>query len=67
MPLHLRFPSRIVGDDADRRAAGVQLVEHVHQRFTTLRIEIAGRLIREQDGGTAGNCSSDGDELLLAA
>ena len=67
MTLHLRFPARIVRDHADGGAAGVQLVEHVHQRFAALRIEVAGRLVGEQDRRTAGDRARDRDELLLAA
>ena len=49
VPLRLRDPSGIMGRQADRRAARVQLAEHLHQCFTTFRIQVAGRLVGEQE------------------
>src|SRR5260221_10537006 len=59
--------ARIVGGDADRRAAGVQLFEHLHHGFAAGRVEVAGGLVGEHDGRTAGDGARDRDELLVAA
>jgi hypothetical protein len=67
MPLRVRQPARIVRRDADGRAVGMQLGEHLHEGFAALRIQVAGRFVREQDGRPAGNRARDGDELLVAA
>jgi hypothetical protein len=32
-------------------APGVQLLEQIHDRFAVARIEVTGRLVREQDRG----------------
>src|SRR6185436_14807658 len=57
----------VVRGEADRGTAGVQLVEHLHHRFTALRIQVAGRLVGEDDRRTAGDGAGDGDELLVTA
>ncbi len=57
----------VVGRQADGGAVGVQLAEHLHQRVAALRIEIAGRLVGEQDRRPAGDRARDGDELLVTA
>src|SRR5262245_52180147 len=44
---------RIVGREADRGPAGVQLFEHLHHGFAALRVEIAGRLVGKDDRRTA--------------
>ena len=36
MPLRVREPSRVVRRQADGSAGGVELAEHLHQRFATL-------------------------------
>src|SRR5262245_14063351 len=41
-PVDLLLPPGIMGHDADRGPGLVELVEHLHQRFAGLRIEIAG-------------------------
>ena len=41
--------------------------EHLHQRLAALRIEVARRLVGEQDGRPAGDGAGDGDELLVTA
>src|SRR4051812_41704560 len=58
--------ARIVRDHADSRSGLVELSEQVHDRLTALRVEIAGRFIREQDERLARNRAGDGDALLLA-
>ncbi len=65
--LHLRLPAGIMRDDADSGPARVELVEHLHQRFAALRVEVARRLVGEQDGRPACDRARDSDELLLAA
>src|SRR5207245_1626197 len=57
----------IVGRNADGGAAGVQLLEHLHDGVAALRVEVAGRLIGEHDRGTAGDGAGDGDELVVPA
>src|SRR4051812_46027168 len=47
--------ARVVGGEADRRTAGVELLQHLHHRFTALGIEVAGGLVREHDRGAPGN------------
>ena len=42
-------------------------LEHLHQRFAALRIQIAGRLVGEQDRRTSGDGPRDRDELLVSA
>ena len=55
----------IMGDHADRRAAFVKVTKQAHDRFTVLRIEIAGGLVGEKDRGIPGNGPRDGNALLL--
>ena len=59
--------ARIVRDHADRRAGAVQLAQQIHHRFAAARVEVAGRLVREQDERLAGDGARDGDALLLTA
>src|SRR5262245_11753211 len=66
-PLDLLLPARIVGDDADGGPGLVELVEHLHQRFAGLRIEIAGRLVGQKDRRTSRDRAGDGNELLMPA
>ena len=67
MPLRLTDPSRVVRRQADSGAARVQFAEHLHEGFTALRIEITGRLIRQQDCRTARDGTSHSDQLLVSA
>src|SRR5690606_5751194 len=59
--------ARIVRDHADRRAVGVQLGEERHHRLAVLRVEVTGRLVREQDRRLADQRTRDRDALLLTA
>ena len=59
--------ARIVRHHADGRAALMQLAEQIHHRFAALRIEVAGRLVGEQDDRLAGDRARHGDALLLTA
>ena len=45
----------------------MQLAQQIHHRFAALRIEVAGRLVGEQDERLAGDGARDGDALLLTA
>jgi hypothetical protein len=58
---------RVVRHHADGRACAVQLAEEIHHRFAAARIEVAGRLVREQNQRLAGHRASDRDALLLTA
>src|SRR6185295_1046057 len=59
--------TRIVRDHADRRAAAMQLAQEIHHGFAASRVEVSGRLVREQDERLAGDGAGDGDALLLTA
>src|SRR4029079_15035832 len=37
----------IVGRQADGRAVGMQLLQHLHDRLTRFRVQISGRLVGE--------------------
>ena len=67
-PIGVTREPLVVSDHADRSAVGVQLVEQGHDRVAVLRIEVAGRLVGEQDQPARpaeGSCHRD--PLLLAA
>jgi len=58
----------IMGDKHDGDAAlFIELAEQFHQITASRRIEIAGRLVGEDDGGIGDQGAGDGDALLLAA
>src|SRR5579872_6199565 len=59
--------ARIVGDHADRRAGGMELLEQIHDRLAAARVEVAGRLVREQHERLAGDGARHRDALLLTA
>ena len=59
--------ARVVRHHADRRAFAVQLAQQLHHRFAVLRVEVSGRLVREQDRRRAGDGAGDRDALLLTA
>ena len=59
--------ARVVGDHADRRAGPVKLAQQLHHRFAALRVEVAGRLVGEQDDRLARDRARHGDALLLTA
>src|SRR5258707_520607 len=52
---------------ADGRAASVQFLEQIHDRFAVSRIEVAGRFVSQEDGRFTGEGARDSDALLLAA
>src|SRR5579864_9616071 len=45
--------SRIVRDHADRRTLAVKLPQKIHYGFAVLRVQVSGRLVRQQDRGLA--------------
>jgi len=45
----------IMRDHANGRAAGVQFLEQIHDRFAVARIEVTGRFVGEKDGRLAGD------------
>ncbi len=45
----------------------VQFLQQVHHRLAALRIQVAGRLVGEQDQRFAGDRAGDRDTLLLTA
>ena len=67
-PVRVGGDLRVVGDDDDRLAELVdrppQQLEHAGAR---LRVEVAGRLVGEDDGGRGDQRARDRDALLLAA
>ena len=58
---------QFVGDHDDGHALVVELLEHAHDLDAGAAVEIAGRLVGEQQGGLVGERAGDGDALLLAA
>ena len=57
----------IVGGDDHRGAELVQRIEQMEQPVRHFRIDIAGRLVGDQQFGPADHGAGDGDALLLAA
>ena len=57
----------VVGGDHHRRAHLVQFLEQVHQAHADLVVDIAGRLVRQQQAGARDDGAGDGDALLLPA
>src|SRR5439155_3652770 len=50
----------------DRRAVRVELLEQLHDLLPLARVEIAGRLVREDQGRLVDQRARYGHELLLA-
>ena len=63
---HVRIP-RIVRDHANRGAIIMQLLEQPHHCVAVPGVEVARRLIRQQDERLADDRPRDRDTLLLAA
>src|SRR6516225_6559972 len=57
----------VMGDEQDRGAHLVDLLEQVHHLARHQGIEVAGRLVREQECRVPGDGARDGDALLLPA
>ena len=59
--------ARVVGDDDDGHALGVELLEQVQHRGAGFLIQGAGGFVRQHDLGTVDQGPGDGHPLLLAA
>ena len=59
--------SAVVGDQDDRAARRVELVEEGHDLGARMAVEVAGRLVGEDQRGFGDERAGDGDALLLAA
>ena len=59
--------TRVVRYHANGRTGGMQFFEQIHDRFAVARIEIPGRLVREQDCGFTGKSTRYRHSLLLTA
>src|SRR5215471_21111722 len=60
--------ARIMRDYHDRCAfILVQVLEHFHNFIAHLAVQVAGRLVGQQDARIADNGARDGDALLLTA
>ena len=57
----------VVGDDHDRRAGLVELVDQGQDRLPGGLVEVPGRLVGEHDGGLADEGPGDRDPLALPA
>ena len=56
---------QLVCDHHNRRALPVQLAQQAHDLLTGMGIQVAGRLVGEENGGMVDECAGDGDPLLL--
>src|SRR5688572_18457489 len=59
--------ARIVRDDADRRAVGVQVRQQRHDLLAVLRVQVTRRLVGQQDRRATHERARHGDTLLLTA
>ena len=57
----------IVRDHDNRPAGRVEFVQHLQNELAGLAVEVAGRLVREQDRRIVDQRAPDGDALLLTA
>ena len=64
---HLVDHRHVVGGDHDRRAGAVDAVEQLHDPDRGLGIEVAGRLVGQQQRRVVDERARDRDALLLAA
>src|SRR5690606_1905285 len=65
--LEARQQGLAVGRHHDRRAETVELFEQVHDAHADRLVDIAGRLVRQQQAWLVDHRARDGDALLLAA
>ena len=56
-----------MGHHADGRPFAVQVLQQFHDRLTISRIQVSGRLVREQDGGFPRQRARHGYTLLLTS
>ena len=67
-PIHAAGEFHVVGRDEGREAGGAdELRQRVEHMARGVRVEIAGRLVGEQDARGIGDRAGDRDALLLAA
>ena len=59
--------SGVVGDEHDRPAGGVELAEEAEDVGADVAVEVAGRLVGEDERRVGDERPGDGDPLLLAA
>src|SRR5688572_14059135 len=64
-PLRVLRDVVLVGDEDDRLAFVVQALEHRHDLFRRLRVEVAGRLVREYQSRIVDERARDRHPLLL--
>src|SRR5439155_13350629 len=57
----------LVGDQNDSVACPLQPVEQVHDFDAGSRVQVAGRLVGQDDGGMVHQGAGDGDALALPA
>ena len=58
---------RLVGDEDDGVALGVEIVEESHDLFAGFGVEVSGGLVGKNDGGVIDEGAGDGDALALSA
>ena len=63
---HLVDDGRVVGCHDDRGARAIDALEELHDALGRRRVEIAGGLVRDEDGRLVDEGACDGDALLLA-
>src|SRR5215471_3155377 len=67
LTLGLLNEPRVVRNHANRCAFLVQFMQQLHYGFTVVRVEIAGRFVRQQNRRMTGQSASDCNALLLTA
>src|SRR4051794_7597429 len=63
---HLVDHLAVVGDHQDRGAAAVDAVEELHDPDRGVRVEVAGRLVADEERRVVDERARDRDTLLLA-
>ena len=58
---------RVVCHQDDSDALGIELLKHPQDFHARVRIEVAGRLVGQQQGGVVDQCPGDRHALLLSA
>ena len=66
-PVGVRRIARVVGHHADGRAIAVQLTQQLHHEFAVVRVEVARRLVGQQDGWLGHHRTGHCHALLLTA
>src|SRR5215468_1834485 len=65
--LRVAGKARIVRNHHDGRSVAMQAAKQLHHRFCITRVEVPGRLVREQDRRATGQSARHGNTLLLTA